>query len=1145
MTPLPEQGADGAIRGLPAGIGRSGGGVSATLDKDTDLKFPHVLLISASAGSGKTYTLTRRYIQIILSDKIPSNAIENVLAVTFTNAAAAEMKQRILKLLKETALGKISDETRETLELVVLPAADARKKAEFLIETIIDNYSDFHIQTIDSFLARVMAASADELNIPLNPEITMSYKTLIDLALYSMFSRIGGKDFPAEAADAFLFALPKTDSYPWNPIERIRENFDGFLKEEGKTAGVISGSEQELEEMLKRSFGRLLKTCSALIKRCKGKDVFKEKAAAAVKEKNLAGFLESYKSDYGIFSGNKKSMFPDGWEKEVKKLNKMVGELVELRAGAYYRPYVRIYEKFKRELERVKRGKNDIIHINDIAGKLSSYIETSNVPEVYLKLGERISHFLIDEFQDTNSVQWSVIRPLVEEAISGQGSLFAVGDIKQAVYMFRNADYRIMRDFLDKAENRKAVSDYISLDSVGGGLRLINLPLNYRCDEEILNYVDFVFKGKLKNSAQLKGRDITGLTSYSQSVTAERRGRGYVKTEVIELDDISDAAQPEQRASGSSSAGGSVPLPQVSEAMPTTSSGAGSNASQPKESLLKIINSVRTRYPLREIAVLAGKNKRIEQVVEWLTDAGIPVASMSSLDIRKRKFAAELILLLKFLETPSDDLSFAGFITGDIFLRSTGLDRSELFKFVFESRIRRSNAMLYPIFRSHVIYGSCWEKYLDELFRKSGYLPLYELVSMIYSSFEIFKNFPEEQAFIVRFLEAVNRLEAEGVTSPRSLVEYAFGSDEDAAGVFSIELPEYIDAVRVMTFHKSKGLGFSAVVNLVYDERDKSEPMYFEKKDGKISVYRITKSCAEVSQRLAAIYESRKTDVNAQNLNLLYVISTRPKHELYNIIIREKRRTAAKTMKYADIFEPYESGKIPAPSSGEQRASGGTAALRPQVSEAMPTTSSSAGGSVPLPQVSEAMPTTSSSAGRYAARPLEILPPAGRKERPFEASKPTYGSFFDRAEGELAHAILAEITDLPQAQSLKAELEKLYAGFSNRFPVKFDGEKIISKLCSFLSDDKTAGLFAGGRDRVILTEAEFIDKNGALVRMDRVIIDKDSVTVVDFKTGKEDTEKYSGQIRNYMSILTEIYKKPVKGLIAYVDTAEITSVDSG
>ena len=1043
------------------------------LDKDTDLKFPHALLISASAGSGKTYTLAQRYVQFLLSDKVPGNSLQNILAVTFTNNAAKEMKVRILKWLKELALDKNCGKMDETLELVSLSREEIHERAAVLVERVIADYSDFHVQTIDSFLARVMAASVDELKLPLNPEITMAYDLLIDLALYSMYARIGKPDLPAETVDKFLAVLPKTGSYPWNPAERVKENFNSFLNQEGRTEGVIASPPGDYEALVKAKFGEVLKECAAVRERYARPELFKESSVAAIESKTLTDFLASYSFTYGILNGVKKKNFPAGWEADIEELSGMVIELTELNAAAYYHPYIGMYSRFKAELERAKHGKTDVIHINDIAKKLSAYVNAGNVPELYLKLGERISHFLIDEFQDTNRLQWDVIRPLVEESLSKTGSLFVVGDIKQAIYMFRNADYKIMRGFLDMAETGVPDAEHISLDPLGGELKLINLPVNYRSDGEILNYVNGLFKEKLKNLPELIGEDITELTTYSQSVRPERLKHGYVKTEILELEDLS---APDRQ----------------------------------KESLLRAVRGALERYPLNEIAILVEKNRRIEPVVEWLTEAGIPAASLGSLDIRKRKVVAELLAYLRFLETPSDDLSFAAFITGDVFTALTGLARGEMRDFIFQSRLGRKSqdtgyktqdtGLLYAEFRNHPRYQEYWDKYLDEPFRKVGHLPLYELVSLIYGSFKLFDNFPYEAAFLARFLDAAASLGAEGAASPRSFIEYASGTDEDKAAVFAIALPEYLDAVRVMTFHKSKGLGFSVVINLIYDEHDRNDPMYFEEKCGEIHVYHITKSAAEVSARLRPVYENKKADEKIQDLNVLYVISTRARHELYNLIIKKARKTAAKEAGLPDLFETSEAGKPDAREPGHRKPS----------------------------------------------KAVEIVPAGVRPEIRFEALKPTYTSFFETAEGELCHDILAHVAPAghkTQAENPGSRLKELYSIFAPKYPFKFNEAKILKTLAEFLDHPEVRPWFEDEKGREILTEAEFIDKTGALFRMDRVIIDKDLVTVIDFKTGGEDTGKYAAQMKNYLAIISEVCAKPAKGALAYVDLGKVTEVN--
>jgi ATP-dependent exoDNAse (exonuclease V) beta subunit len=179
--------------------------------------------------------------------------------------------------------------------------------------------------------------------------------------------------------------------------------------------------------------------------------------------------------------------------------------------------------------------------------------------------------------------------------------------------------------------------------------------------------------------------------------------------------------------------------------------------------------------------------------------------------------------------------------------------------------------------------------------------------------------------------------------------------------------------------------------------------------------------------------------------------------------------------------------------------------------------------------------------------PVEIVSGGVRPEQRFDALKPTYATFFETAEGELAHKVLSKVNYLPEAichkpEALRAELEKYYADFASGFPFKFDEGKIVNALSSFLVSREAAPLFAARPGRQVLIEAEFIDKAGSLFRMDRILVDKDSVTVIDFKTGRENTEKYAVQMKNYLEIISEIYAKKAVGLLAYVDLKKIVEI---
>lgn len=849
------------------------------LKKDGELAFPHVLLINASAGTGKTYTLTHRYVQFLLSDKIkdingsPTNNISNILAITFTRKASKEMKTKIIKLLTNIASGEYSEDTDNMLPLLSLSKEILQEKAAERVEYILDNYSDFHIQTIDKFMARVMRSSADELGLRPDQEISTDYASLIDTALYLIFRHLN-KDIRTQI-DAFLQSMPTTGTYKWNPVSVIKKIFESFLTEENKLYGEFYElPEQERKTQTKEVFEHILSLSRTLA------DMVPDKVDndtiniinKDVQDDTLYQHINDYMSQlqtHGVLRrvrNNKEGKIPISEETfNIKTtLDGKINELIDLLSESHFNAYISLYKIFKQQLKQAEQSKSLGIHIQQVSKILSEYLSNGPVPEIYLKLGDIIYHYLIDEFQDTDKIQWRNLRTLIEESLSKGGSLFLVGDLKQAIYMFRNADYRIMKDLLSATNS--SVSEYLSLTSLPDGIEKKDLITNQRSDEFILRYVDEVFKTKLKYQLDNgEGEDVTGLTSFSWETKKGKDNKGYVEVKTVPYDQPDDSATKDA----------------------LLSMFKGNNHTK------GLIN----RFHCKDILILVQKNKHITPVVEWLTEANIPVVSSSSLDIRTRKIIGEIIAFLKFLDSPVDDLSFAQFITGDIFIKNAkmfdiqeGEFKQKVSELLHDWRLK-GKGYLYTWFKDHTDFSLVWESNFSSLFASVGYKPVYELVSDIYKTFNVFENFSKETAFLIKFLDTVNTLQADGLTDIKELLSYAQDdkAKHESSLYFSISLPEYTDAVNVMTFHGSKGLEKPVVINILYEEKDPPDSLYVDSNihDSKIRLYYITSKEAGLSKTLQEIKEKREKEERIQIRNTLYVISTRAEQELYNIVVEK------------------------------------------------------------------------------------------------------------------------------------------------------------------------------------------------------------------------------------------------------------------
>jgi ATP-dependent helicase/nuclease subunit A len=1071
------------------------------LKKDTALKFPHLLVIDASAGSGKTHTLAQRYVQFLLSDVIArnNNDLVNILAITFTNNTAREMKQRIIDWLKKLAFDVDCAERKQTRDLVSLDPGILVKRAGQALEKIIDRYSDFHVQTIDSFMSRILRSSADDLGIPPDHEITDSYTMLVDETVNELLSLID-TGVPHAAIDDFLDLVNQfSTSYVWNPSPDIKEQFELFLKQEGKVLEELQFP--DLRQAKSEKYQELLD----LNEKIRGfgyaeNDLYVD-AVRSFEHRDhsrfdLNKFLKGYRSGKAwIKYGADRILSSPKGQALISRIQTVVSAIADIMSLEQYASYGGLYRHFKVLLERTKRRK-ELLHFDDINKKLVMYMKQEIIPDIYIRLGDLLYHFLLDEFQDTDRVQWQNTRLLLEEAFAKGGTLFAVGDLKQAVYQFRKADYRIMRHMIRCIKGEEHVQ--CLSPSLTGSMELRSLDENFRSDGIILDYIDSLFKDRLKKQigTGLLPEDRTGLTGYEQVAEPSKFGKGYVRT---------------------------IVLPRTAERFE-------------KQVLLDIVNDASRRCSLKDIAVLTHANRGVEEIVAWLTAGGINAASYSSLSIKKRKIIMELIGFLQFLDSPVDDLRFAEFITGDIFSRAlqasrAGLNTDRIREMLVEKNAGRDENYLYIWFRGHEDSRGPWDAFFERLYRIVGYYPLYDLVVEVIKTFKVFENFPYETGFLVRFLEAIMTLEGQGMNDIKQFSERI--AEEGKESVLNIMLPDYLDAVKVITFHKAKGLGFPVVVNLFHEKGGPRDNMYFDGEGESLLVRYVTDKMQSCNPRLQKVYYESNLDERIQELNLQYVALTRAKNELYNIVVRTiKQEAAAGTEDKLTTGTDSEHVK-------RKRKAGAKAETETEPGELEP---------LDLFETCEhgkKGPAIRARAVFVPVQPLSVILPvkagfefAGDQEKGW-----TLGREQDTEKGDIIHAVLAEIEYYDEmAERSLPDLVKKVVGLC---PVHYDAAEFENMIRSFLNASLVKPWFDRAKGRVVRREAEFAGPDGSLSRMDRLIVDQDAVTLIDFKTGEkgEKLGYYEKQLRDYCAILKAVYPgRKIRGFLAFVDKGRVEEI---
>ena len=814
--------------------------MAEALQADTELTFPHLTVVSASAGSGKTTALTKRYVQFLLSDRVQFRRPQHLLAITFTNNAAAEMKQRILTMLKRLSLGDASA-IAEMSGLLTVDASRIPARAERVLEDILQEYAVFQVRTIDSFLATVFRSTAIDLGFSPSVELQLHPERLIRQSFRTFALQVAQEEHDMELfrmlVDRADEGRPDRSRYLWDPYSRVADRVVDLYHQVaslGRTV-LLPETAREREQLT----AQIHETARALRSRVETSGLppyrFLMNDLDAIDGGDIRAVCERTPKKKATNKPKTKAekeaeaAHADGINGLLERLNDQLGSYALLDARSYYVPYAQTLRMLESILTQTKRREN-IIFLDDVNASLRSYLVESIVPEMYIKLGERIHHFLIDEFQDTSPSQWEALYPLLENSLAEHGSLFVVGDMKQSIYSFRGADWRIMRNLMQQQLFPSAPASLRTLDT------------NYRSKPALLEATREAFHEKTAGTDFQEAADATGLSSYSLGPAPGAEG-GHVEIEHFSRENAD--GDEFDRITG------------------------------------LLLDARERGNAWGDIAVLAPTNAAVIELSSRLNSADIPFVSQSSLDIRNRKVIGELLSFLRFLDAPVDDAAFASFALGEI-LRTAepSLAGTDVRTCFLRGAEQGDASPLYKLFQD--AFPDIWERRFASLFQHVGFLPLYDLVSAIIGTFDVVRSFPLEQASVIRFLECVREFEALGNNAVRDFVKE---SAEESEGLsWELARPSGKDAVTLMTIHKAKGLGFHVVVALQYEWRNRGGRPAFMEVEGGVELVRVG-SGHERNETLRRIREQALLDYRADELNKLYVALTRARSEMYVIIV--------------------------------------------------------------------------------------------------------------------------------------------------------------------------------------------------------------------------------------------------------------------
>lgn len=1056
--------------------------IPASPQPHTDFNFPEVLVVEASAGSGKTYALAKRYVQLLMMEAAAGagQPAQAILALTFTNKAAFEMKERILFFLKGIALQQLPAHDRDNiLGPLHLEPGRAAELAFGIMDAIIHQYHFFQVQTIDKFINTLLSGCAFKVGLTSRFRIKT---TAYDYLEYSLDRLIDQAAEDKELLrvfegflDNYLYLENRTGWFPKKDVLDVVKGLYGQINHYGiafATSGV-AGSD------LSQAKRRVLEKIKAW------REVLPEKTHARFVS-SLEKFLREHHYTFDIdslpnFSAETPPLNkgaeagPDvyaGWDEIQRDIHRLCLQ----EAYSLYNPYIEVFDKVIACFDRFA-AEDDVLFLEELNRKAQRLFDAEGVTveELYFRLATRLRHFLIDEFQDTSRLQWLNLRMMPEEALAGGGSLFYVGDRKQAIYSFRGGDVRLFDEI------QQEFADYTRCESLSN---------NFRSQKAIVEFNNQIFSlPNLQRFVQAKEQRERDSKSKKED-RVEFHGDEYRRLENI----FGNARQTHQADRDA----GYVEVERVDE------DSKSERLEHTREYMLTVIAELRTRFEWRDMAVLTRENTQVETVTNWLLEEGIPVDSERTSNIKDNDRIREIIALLTFLDSPVDNVAFAEFIMGRVFAAAAGLTQEDMRAFVFRHRNdlrRQRNFYLYQAFRR--AYPKAWDRYLDDLYRNVGLYPLYELVITLYERLDCLQQFPADQGFFMLLLELIKKREEE-YSDIVSFLEYF----EDLRGEDLYAHVPGLNAVKVLTVHKSKGLEFPVVflpflrmdVKVGSKTSDAAQSYLLLREADRLKLLRLKKPYYRYSDELYQIYRSEYVDAFISELNNVYVALTRASHEMYICLPRK----AGQGFNLATLLIPDDVTRAGDKTSYPPRKPKGRQELM----------------------------------RLEHSRHQDWITYLNDEHLAYQQA----GHYESRLAGTALHEILAGLK-ADRTEQLEVGARQAVEEVLGGYPEGTWKEDVRRRVEEAVRCAEFQPFFVNAVGK-ILTEHEVVDVFGHTKRIDRLIVTDQDVTVVDYKSTAQEQKAGQDQVRSYMQLMASIYpKRRVRGFLMYMEELRLEEVD--
>ncbi len=1080
---------------------------------------PQLKVIRASAGSGKTHTLSGEFLRLLFTD---ADYFRHILAVTFTNKATNEMKSRIVRELHLLSSGEPSSQVNDLIIHTGLSENEVREKANTILKRLLHHYSNFSVSTIDAFFQRIIRSFTRELGLQGTYSIELDTESLLTEVIDQLLIQAEtDKSLLAWLVNYAESLIEKGDS--WNLRQSIRTLGKEIFREEFKSSSYqVAGKygdrnflnkyRQELHARFHligkeyRDFGYLAKTI--LQKAGLESDDF------FMKSKGPVGFLLKLVSGEFIEPTSTAKQAAANPEKWFTKQSLHAGKIRQIsenelmplmqRVLDYYNKNFRDYFTLEVILKNIFTlgilsdlsrlayrwcNDNNAFLLPEAPVFLHRIIDGNDTPFIYEKAGYWYHHFMIDEFQDTSLMQWLNFKPLISNSLSQDYDNLVVGDVKQSIYRWRNSNWTILAKGIDH-------------DFPPGIIHNLSLRQNWRSGKRIIEFNNWFFQ----DAAVCLEEEFLNLL----------HGDGYPQDR-FGMDPVTGIyADTRQEPGNDNHPDGKIRISFIEE-----DDEADFNE-KVNQRLINLLNELQKKgYNPGDIAIITRKNKEAKQVADFLLNYEIhnpeaghrfPVISDEALRLGGSSTVVFLISLLKYLVNP-DDLVCTYYIL--LYYKNNLVEGKKSDRWLLpDNSVASRNKELAELLPDGFF----------ELTGSAGAISLAEITERLISIFRL-AQIRGEQVYLNAFRDLVHEYGEKNAADPGKFLEYW----DDTGKEKSVSALSGQEAIRIFTVHKAKGLEFKIVI-LPYCNWELNTShnsiLWCKPEDAPfndLDLVPVAYSSRLKKTVFAGDYYTEFLNQYTDNLNLLYVSYTRACNGLFvfckkgkedvlnNVSVLVRRVLRNKFTGpgsdsspvlfpgcYNEMEDCYSFGDLP---------------------EKVAETERSPVENIPPSNVTSTMASQRIQVA-YQGR-IYLDPAVNQPKRPLN-------------KGKILHEIF---TSIRTKQDIIPAINKMYLhGKLNHE----ERDNYITQIAHLMNDVQVLSWFMD--DWYVLAEAEIILPEGISRRPDRVMIKEEQVLVIDYKFGEKTDPSYHRQVEQYIRLLKQMGYMQVQGFIWYVMMGKVAEV---